>query len=62
MKLLEENKRKAPSRFPGGASGKESVCQGRRPRRCGFDPCSERSPEGGKWQPLPIFLPGESHG
>ena len=24
--------------FPGGASGKEPVCQCRRPERCGFNP------------------------
>ena len=23
---------------------------------------SRRSPEGGHWQPTPVFLPGESHG
>ena len=39
--------------FPGGASDKESTC---RFRRQGFDPCRR------KWQPIPVFLPGESHG
>ena len=28
----------------------------------GSIPVSERSPGGGKWQPTPVFLPGESHG
>ena len=44
MKCLEENRRKAPSSFPGGTSGKESVCQCRRPRRCGFDPWFRKIP------------------
>ena len=28
----------------------------------GWIPGSERSPGGGKWQPTPVFLPGESQG
>ena len=28
----------------------------------GLIPRSGRSPGGGKWQPAPAFLPGESHG
>ena len=44
--------------FPGGSDGKESACnagdQGSIAR-------SERSLGGGKWQPTPVFLPGESH-
>ena len=31
-------------------------------RRPGFDPWVEKIPWGRKWQPTPIFLPGESHG
>ena len=27
----------------------------------GLIPGSRRSPEGGKWQSTPVFLPGESH-
>ena len=42
--------------FPGGASGKESAC---RCRSRGFDPWV---PWRRKWQPTPVFLPGESHG
>ena len=30
--------------FPGGASGKESTCQCRRPKRCGFDPSVGNDP------------------
>ena len=43
-------------------TGKESACQCRRPRRPGFDPCIEKIPWRRKWQPTPVFLPGESHG
>ena len=46
--------------FPGGASGKEPVCQCRRLQRLGLISGS------GSWrrkqQPTPVFLPGESHG
>ena len=31
-------------------------------RRCGFDPCVRKIPWRRKWQPTPVFLPGESHG
>ena len=31
--------------------------------RCGFDdPWVRKSPWSRKWQPTPVFLPGESHG
>ena len=42
--------------FPGG---KEAACQD---RRCRFDPWVRRIPWRRKWQPTPVFLPGESHG
>ena len=45
--------------FPGGASGKESTCQG---RRGGFDLWIGKIPWSSKWQPTAVFLPGESHG
>ena len=48
--------------FPGGASGKESACQCRRCRRCGFDPFVGKIPGRRKWQPTPVFLPGKSRG
>ena len=41
---------------------KESACQCRRCRRHGFHPWVKKIPWGRKWQPTPIFLPGESHG
>ena len=40
-------------------SGKESACQG---QRYGFDPWVRKIPWMRKWQPTPVFLPGESHG
>ena len=40
-------------------SGKESSCQGRRRK---FDPWVRKIPWRRKWQPIPIFLPGKSHG
>ena len=30
--------------------------------RCGFDPSVRKIPWRQKWQPTPVFLPGESHG
>ena len=43
-------------------SAKESTCQCRRHKRCGFNPWVEKIPGGRKWKPAPVFLPGESHG
>ena len=48
--------------FPGGANGTESPCQGRRCKRCGFNPWVENIPWRRAWQPTPVSLPGESHG
>ena len=48
--------------FPGGASGKESAGQYRRPRRRGFHPWVGRIPWRRRRQPAPVSLPGESHG
>ena len=31
-------------------------------KRYGFDPWVEKIPWSRKWQPCPVFLPGESHG
>ena len=42
--------------------GKESSCQIRWHMRCRFDPCIRKTPWRRKWQPTPVFLPGESHG
>ena len=47
--------------FQGGSSGREPACHCRKRERHGFglgweDPCRR------KWQPTPVFLPGEFHG
>ena len=42
--------------------GKESNCQYRRCKRCGFDPWVGKIPWSRKWQTTPVFLPGKSHG
>ena len=47
--------------FPGGASGKEPACQCRRRKKCGFGPWVGKIPWRRKWEPTPVFLPGESH-
>ena len=46
--------------FPGGATGKEPICQGRGCKRCRFDPQVAEIPWRRAWQPTPVFLPGES--
>ena len=46
----------------GGFSGKESSCQCRRRRRHRFGLWVGTMPWNRKWQPTPLFLPGEFHG
>ena len=48
--------------FPGGASDKESSCQCRRYKRCGFHPWVGKIPWRRARQPSPVLLPRESHG
>ena len=48
--------------FPGGACGNEFTSQCRRHRRCRFYPWVGKIPWTKKWQPTPVFLPGEFHG
>ena len=48
--------------IPGGSDGKETTCQCRRYRRLRFDPWVGKAPWRRKWQPTPVFLPGEFHG
>ena len=48
--------------FPGGPSGKEPTCHGRRCKRCRADPWVGKIPWRRAWQPTPVFLPVESHG
>ena len=57
--LLEQAPGTALARW---LSGKEPACQCRRLRRLGFDPWVGKIPWSRKWQPTPVFLPGESHG
>ena len=45
-----------------GASGKEPARQCRSHRRRKFDPWVGKFPWRRVWQPIPVFLPGESHG
>ena len=47
--------------FPGGSVVK-NVPTSRRCKRCGFDPWVGKILWRRKWQPTPVFLPGESHG
>ena len=44
------------------AQCKESVCECRRHKRCGFNPCVWKIPRRRKWQPAPVFLPRKSPG
>ena len=48
--------------FPGSTSSKEPACQCRRYERCGFDSWLGKIPWRRAWQPVPVFLPGESDG
>ena len=48
--------------FPGGSPGKEPACQGRRCKKRSFHPWVWKIPCSRKWQPLPVFFPGESQG
>ena len=48
--------------FLGSNSGKELGCQCRRRMRFGFDPWVGKILWRRKWQPTPVFLPGETHG
>ena len=50
------------SGFPGGASGEESTCQGRRFKRHGFNPWVRKIPWHRRWQPTSAFLSGKFHG
>ena len=45
--------------FPGDSDGKESACNA---RDLGSNPWVRKILWRRKWQPTPVFLPGESHG
>ena len=57
--ILPQEKRKVHVGLPRWLSGKESTCQC---RRLGLEPWLRKSPWRRKWQPIPVFLPGKSHG
>ena len=44
--------------LPRGLSSEELACQGRRPKRFGFGSWVGKIPWRRKWQPTPVFLPG----
>ena len=48
--------------FSSGVGSKESTCQCRRCKRCGFNSWVGKISWRRKWQPTPVFLPGESQG
>ena len=48
-----------PGGLPWWLSGKEPTCQC---RRCRSNPWVRKIPWRRKWQPIPVFLPGKSHG
>ena len=48
--------------LPSWLSGKDSACQFRRHKRCGFNPWVGKISWRRKWQPSPVLLPGKSHG
>ena len=48
--------------LPVDTSSKEPICQCRRHKRLQFDPWVRKIPWRRAWQPIPVFLPGESHG
>ena len=61
--ICEQGKHKAHCwSLPRWLDGKESTCHYRRCKRCGFHPWVGKIPWRRKWQPTPVFLPGESHG
>ena len=44
--------------FPSGTSGKEPACQGRKCKRCGFDPWIRKIPWRREWPPTLRWLDG----
>ena len=48
--------------LPRWLRGKESACQYGRCKKGRFNPWVEKIPWRRKWQPTPVFLPGQSHG
>ena len=44
--------------FPGGTSGKDPACQCKRSKKQGFNPWARKTLWRRRWQPTPVFLPG----
>ena len=57
-----EEVQKGSDGLPGWLRGKETSCQWRRHRRPRFDAWVRKTSWRRKWQPAPVFLPGESLG
>ena len=47
--------------FPGGTSVVKNPPASAADMRCGFDPWIGKIPWRRAWQPIPVFLPGESN-
>ena len=47
--------------FPGGANGRESICQCRRCKGCGFDPQVKKISWRRAWQSTPAYMPRKFH-
>ena len=47
--------------FSGGASGKEPACRVQEMQETRVPSLGQEDPLGRKWQPTPVFLPGNSH-
>ena len=49
--------------FPGSTTGKKNCLPIQESEeRCRFDPWVRKIPWRKAWEPIPVFLPGESHG
>ena len=48
--------------FPGDSVGNNSPAKQETRRKCRFDPWVRKIPWKRKWQPILVFLPGESYG
>ena len=59
--IMYRNRTKQVRGFPGGTGGKEPTCLCRRHEKPGFNLWVRKIPWRRKWQPTPVFLPGESH-
>ena len=53
---------RAKESFPGGTSGRELAFDTGDIMKHGFDPWVRKIPWRRAWQPIPVFLSGESHG